>query len=359
MFRLNTRLNGNLRLDANCLNNRAMVTGLLAVMLSVSRATLIGVLNCYLVGPSRGFICLKQIEFKLRQDGTRPAEAVDPPGTHNTQRKRPRSHDNNGVSIGEQRGKIRKLQPPSSTVLVSPGSRLVIRLLELPHLSLQTEPPFPVAYQSWLDRKCVNGKSMSRMLLLLGVKAVPCRPTPVPPVGRAGVSEFAHHRVVHISLLRQEHQVPLAEAPSTEPFRLSFLPYVFSSERHKYSASSYSCIRSYLKLLAHTRNQHPTSLTPEIINRHLAIFLCLSPLATLLDEDFTAPAFGVITTYMCQALCGPARIEIGEGYLRAAVWELVDNPSLGVYSALAQTQGAPSYIPPPHSETFFEGAVDA
>jgi hypothetical protein len=27
MFRLNTRLNGNLRLDANCLNNRAMVTG--------------------------------------------------------------------------------------------------------------------------------------------------------------------------------------------------------------------------------------------------------------------------------------------------------------------------------------------
>jgi hypothetical protein len=102
------------------------------------------------------------------------------------------------------------------------------------------------------------------------------------------------------SLLRQEHQVPLAEAPSTEPFRLSSLSYVFSSERHKYSASSYSCIRSYLKLLAHTRNQHPTSLTPDIINRHLAIFLCLSPLATLLDEDFTAPAFGVITTYMCQ-----------------------------------------------------------
>ncbi|KAJ7511464.1 hypothetical protein B0H11DRAFT_1955197 [Mycena galericulata] len=101
-------------------------------------------------------------------------------------------------------------------------------------------------------------------------------------------------------------------------------------------------------------------LTPAKINRHLAIWFFISPLAVLMDRNLDAPIVSMQHLFLAARALGtarPPRIELAEKYLRGVMFTLLSDPALDVPAAFATTDGAPRYMPPPYNETFFNAGA--
>ncbi|KAJ7263390.1 hypothetical protein C8J57DRAFT_1231257 [Mycena rebaudengoi] len=72
---------------------------------------------------------------------------------------------------------------------------------------------------------------------------------------------------------------------------------------------------NYHKLPAHMRTSLPSFLTTATVNRHLAIFLFMSPLAILLDQDLAEPKVktkDIFPTTHALSTARPARTDAAE-----------------------------------------------
>ncbi|KAJ7151887.1 hypothetical protein C8R43DRAFT_1004606 [Mycena crocata] len=117
-----------------------------------------------------------------------------------------------------------------------------------------------------------------------------------------------------------------------------------------------SSLYSFSKFPLSVREQLPSSLSTSTVYRHLGVFLFVSPLSSLLDQDLEVPSVGTQILFKVARALGtacPTLIHSGEVYVCAIVHNLMGNPALGVPRAILHTQNSPSYVPPPYSERFF------
>ncbi|KAJ7115638.1 hypothetical protein C8R43DRAFT_1038671 [Mycena crocata] len=118
----------------------------------------------------------------------------------------------------------------------------------------------------------------------------------------------------------------------------------------------FSPFSNFHKFPAAARDNLPPTLAATTLNRHLAIFLFISPLGALLDQDLVAPVVSMQQLFETTRALGtvrPDRIHLAEDYVRHVVCTLIAHPELDVAGAFAATQGAPAYVPPPYNESFF------
>ncbi|KAJ7123446.1 hypothetical protein C8R44DRAFT_783802 [Mycena epipterygia] len=123
-----------------------------------------------------------------------------------------------------------------------------------------------------------------------------------------------------------------------------------------------SSLSNFHKLPARTRDKLPAELRATTIYHHLAVYLFISPLGILVNQDLVAPIIATQHLFHTTRALGtmrPPRIEIAEKYVRNVVCKLINDPALDVRGAFAHTEGAPGYMPPPYTETFFNAGVPA
>ncbi|KAJ7614859.1 hypothetical protein FB45DRAFT_1064513 [Roridomyces roridus] len=102
-------------------------------------------------------------------------------------------------------------------------------------------------------------------------------------------------------------------------------------------------------------------LTQAVLNRHLAVWLLISPLAVLVDDDLSAPKkVSHEQISLAQRAIGtarPLRIAIAERYMHSVLFTLLrdslSDSRLDVRAAFERTTGAPEHVQPLHVDSFF------